>query len=166
MNMHSKIFQIESFPVEENYRITEDNYIGDHWFVYSIADYVAEDESREHSLEWLKDTLSCAEPFIEFFSDIDGCGFILLDGFHAAYFKREYEGFINALTSLTVTVSPEAFAMGNLEPKMFALNTAYDDRYGFYVDCDDTGLVTLNQFLRQAKPEIRYYFGGTVDYHC
>ena len=87
--MHSKIFQIESFPVEENYRITEDNYIGDHWFVYS-----------------------------------------------------------------------------NLEPKMSALNTAYDDRYGFYVDCDDTGLVTLNQFLRQAKPEIRYYFGGTVDYHC
>ena len=53
MNMHSKIFQIESFPVEENYRITEDNYIGDHWFVYSIADYVAEDESREQSLEWL-----------------------------------------------------------------------------------------------------------------
>lgn len=87
--MHSRIFQIESFPVDKDCRITEDNYIGDHWFVYSIADYVTEDEDRENSLEWLMDTLSCAESFIEFFSDEDGSGFILHDGFHAAYFQKE-----------------------------------------------------------------------------
>ena len=35
-----------------------------------------------------------------------------------------------------------------------------------HVDSDETGLVTLNGFLRHAKPDTRYYFGGTVDYHC
>lgn len=163
--MHSRIFQIESFPVDKDCRITEDNYIGDHWFVYSIADYVTEDEDRENSLEWLMDTLSCAESFIEFFSDEDGSGFILHDGFHAACFQKEYEGFADTLKALTDTASPKAFAAGDLESKMFALETAYDDRYGFYVDCDETGLVTLNRFLRHARPGVRYYFGGTVDYH-
>ena len=66
--MHSRIYQIESFPVEPDYRITEDNYIGDHWFVYSVADYVANDEDRAGSLGWLKETLAPAAAFIDYFS--------------------------------------------------------------------------------------------------
>ena len=87
--MHSRIYQIESFPVEPDYRITEDNYIGDHWFVYSVADYVANDEDRAGSLGWLKETLAPAAAFIDYFTDDEGEGFILHDGFHNAYFTSE-----------------------------------------------------------------------------
>ena len=52
--MHSRIIQIESFPVNEDDRITEDTYIGDHWFVERIADYVAHDDYRDGTIEWLK----------------------------------------------------------------------------------------------------------------
>lgn len=164
--MHSRIYQIESFPVEPDYRITEDNYIGDHWFVYSVADYVANDEDRAGSLGWLKETLAPAAAFIDYFTDDEGEGFILHDGFHNAYFTSEYACFRQALQELLGAASPEAFAGGDLASKMFILESAYDDKFGFYVDSDETGLVTLNSFLRHAKPDTRYYFGGTVDYHC
>ena len=163
--MHSRIFQIEAFPVDADYRITEDNYIGDHWFVYSVADYVAADEDRTGSLEWLRETLKAGASFIEYFTDEDGEGFILHEGFHAAYFTAEYRAFSASLNSLLEKASPEAFADGGLQSAMFSLEEAYDDKYGFYIDCDEIGLVTLNRFLRQARPETRYYIGGTVDYH-
>lgn len=86
--MHSRIFQIESFPIDKDCRITEDNYIGDHWFVYSIADYVTEDEDRENSLEWLMDTLSCAESFIEFFRMKMEAALFCTTGFMPHIFKR------------------------------------------------------------------------------
>ena len=164
--MHSRIFQIETFPVDDDYRITEDHYIGDHWFVYSVADYVAEDAGRAASLEWLKETLSPGAEHIEYFNDEEGEGFILLAGFHAVYFAAEYAAFASCLQTLVQKASPESFADASIWPEMLNLGTAYDDKFGFYVDCDDIGLVTLNKFLRYAKPDVRYYFGGTVDYHC
>ncbi len=164
--MHSRIIQIETFPVDEEYRITEDNYIGDHWFVYSVADYVAPDEDRVGSLEWLKASLTAGSAFIEYFTDDDGEGFILREGFHAAYFTSEFQVFHAQLLSLMENVSPESFADGSMQSAMFLLNEAFDDKHGFYIDCDETNLVTLNSFLRHAKVDIPYYFGGTVDYHC
>ncbi len=164
--MHSRIFQIETSPVDMDDRITEDTYIGDHWFVYKVADYVVNDEDRNGSLEWFRETLRAASSYIEYFSDQDGEGFILHDGFHSTYFTAEYRAFYASLQALCEKASPEAYTRGDLGAAMYALEDAYDDEYGFYIDCDETGLVTLNNFLRHTKVETRYYFGGTVDYHC
>ena len=163
--MHSRIFQIESSPIGEDSRIDENYYIGDHWFTYSIADYVAEDENRTESIEWLKAALAAGGERIEYFSDKNGEGFILRDGFHEAYFTSEFRVFSTQLQELIEKSSPEAYADGSLQGPMCLLNEAYDDEYGFYIDCEQTGLVTLNHFLRDAKINTRYYFGGTVDYH-
>lgn len=86
-NIHSRIFQIEIVPVDENTRITEDHYIVDQWFVYNVADYVCADDDRAGSLEWLKKTLAPAAAFIDYFTDDSGNeGFVLHEGFHAAFF--------------------------------------------------------------------------------
>lgn len=163
--MHSRIFQIESSPIDEYSRIDENNYIGDHWFIYSVANYVAADEDRAESLEWLRETLKAGASYIEYFSDEDGEGCILHEGFHHTYFTSEYKDFHANLLALMEKASPDAYADGSLQSAMYSLNTAYDDESGFYIESDETGLVTLNRFLRQAKLETRYYFGGTVDYH-
>lgn len=163
--MHSRIIQIESFPVNEDDRITEDTYIGDHWFVERIADYVAHDDNRDGTIEWLKESFSAATSFICYFSDETGEGFVLKEGFHTAYFASEYEAFTKELHAFCEKLSSESYANGSLNSSLFSLETAYDDEYGFYIDNDETGLVTLNRFLRSAKTDTKYYFGGTVDYH-
>lgn len=163
--MHSRIIQIESFPVNEDDRITEDTYIGDHWFVERIADYVAHDDNRDGTIEWLKESFSAATSFIRYFSDETGEGFVLKEGFHTAYFASEYEAFTKELHAFCEKLSSESYANGSLNSALFSLETAYDDEYGFYIDNDETGLVTLNRFLRSAKTDTKYYFGGTVDYH-
>lgn len=163
--MYSRIFQIEVFPVGEDYRITVDNYIGDHWFVYSIANYVMEDENRDRSLECLKVALAPGTGFIDYFADDNGEGFILREGFRAAYFSSAYASFQQCLQDLMAATTPEAYASGTLASEMLTLTAAYDDEFGPYVDCDETGLVTINSFLRYAKIDTRYYFGGTVCYH-
>ena len=163
--MHSRIIQIESFPVNEDDRITEDTYIGDHWFVERIADYVAHDDNRDGTIEWLKESFSAATSFIRYFSDETGEGFVLKEGFHTAYFASEYEAFTKELHAFCEKLSSESYANGSLNSALFSLETAYDDEYGFYIENDGTGLVTLNRFLRYAKADTKYYFGGTVDYH-
>ena len=165
--MHSRIFEIETAPVDEDTRITADHYIGDHWFVYNVADYVCADDDRAGSLDWLKETLAPASAFIDYFTDDSGNeGFVLHEGFQAAYFAAEFPAFQQSLQALFEAASPETFASGDLASKMFSLKTAYDDEFGFYVENMESGLSTLNAFLRRAQTDTPYYFGGTVDYHC
>ena len=163
--MHSRICQIENAPVCEENRITEDAYIGDHWFTERIADYIDNDEDRDASLQRLKERLAAGAEHIEYFADDEVEGFVLREGFHTAYFAAEYEAFTKKLRDFCEKLSPESYADGSLNAAMFSLESAYDDEYGFYVDSDETSLVTLNRFLRCARPDTRYYFGGTVDYH-
>ena len=112
--MHSRIIQVESFPVSKDNRITEDTYISDHWFVERIADYVAHDDNRDGTIEWLKESFSAATSFIRYFSDETGEGFVLKDGFHTAYFASEYETFTKELHAFCEKLSPESYADGSL----------------------------------------------------
>ncbi len=166
MNMHSRIIQLETEPVPENERLSSWEIESDHWFLYTVADYVAEDEDHAHSLAWFKEILSPGAPHIDYFTDEKGEGLILREGFFQAYFSAEYTEFVDALRKLSESASPDAFANDSLSLPMYNLNAAYDDKYGFYIQNDDTGLCTLNRFLRQARMDTPYYIGGTVDYHC
>ena len=109
--------------------------------------------------------LKPAQGFISFVNDDEGEGFVLREGFHAAYFHAEYKAFESCLKDLVEEANADAFVTDGLDMQMYALKNAYDDEFGLYIQSDGTGLVTLNRFLRYAKTDIRYYFGGTVDYH-
>lgn len=162
--MHSKIIQIETNPVDETEYIEPDYYY-DTWFVSSIADYVAEDDDRKETIEWFKEHFTPAMEYIEFISDENGEGFILREGFHTAFFTVMYSHFDKCLKELSEAASAAAYSRGDLDGKMYAIKEAYDDKHGFYVQGDKTGLSTLYYFLRYTKVDTPYYFGGTVDYH-
>ena len=163
--MHSRIIQIEACPVDESEFITPYAYCDDHWFTNSIADYVAEDEDRTGTLQWLKDTLAPGERHIEYFEEDGNEGFILHQGFLKAYMAPSFEVFEKLLAELTAALNLEMFVSGDLGAKLLTLSSAYDDEYGFYIESPEEGLITLNRFLQYAKPGTRYYIGGTVDYH-
>lgn len=162
--MHSKIIQLETLPIEDVGKTCPDDF-SDHWFTYAIADYVDEDCDPEDTLGTLKAIFGACKDQVEFFEDKDGNGVIFKEDFVQAYFAREYQPFREALMKLVGKATVENFCAGGIDMAMYDLNQAYDDEHGYYIQCSDTGLKTLNRFLRYIKPNIRYYFGGTVDYH-
>ena len=157
--MHGRICQIETHPV------TEDDALSLAWDLDDIkpeiADYVDEDPTPSGTIAWLKENLTarCGDT-ITILED----GFILHEGFREAYFQRSYEKFQEYLRKLE-NCSLADFAAGEIGSAMFELRDAYNCRFGDYVWSEDGYLETRDEFMRHAEPEVRYYFGGTLDYH-
>ena len=157
--MHGRIYQIETHPVTEDDAL----YLG--WNLDDIkpeiADYVDEDPTPNGTIAWLKENLTahCGDT-VTILED----GFILHEGFREAYFQRSYEKFQEYLRKLE-NCSFADFAAGEIGSAMFELRDAYNCRFGDYVWSKDGYLETRDEFMRHAKPEVRYYFGGTLDYH-
>ena len=164
--MHSKIIQLEKCPIENVGRIKPSDYDTDHWFTVSIADYVDDDDDPNDTLETLVQVFEAGlSDKVERFRDAHGKGLIFRDGFARAYLEREYKAFEQGLRNLTAKATVEAYCEDKLEMCMYQLNEAYNDKYGYYIQNEDRGLVTLTSFVRSIKPDTKYYFGGTVDYH-
>ena len=163
--MHSRIFQLESNPVDEDNRINEDTI--PEWFTNSIADYVSDvkGEDRDGDIEWLMRTdfgKVCQR-------DGDKITFnIYVDAFFDTYFEQ-FKKAVEDLSKITFDQFVGVRKQGipyekSLEHQMFLLKDAYDDRFGFYVWYDDE-LYTMHSWMRQVKPCEVYYLGGIVDYH-
>ena len=157
--MHGRICQIETHPV------TEDDALSLSWNLDDIkpeiADYVDEDPTPNGTIAWLKENLTarCGDT-ITILED----GFILHEGFREAYFQRSYEKFQDYLRKIE-NCSLADFAVGKIGGAMFELRDAYNCRFGESVWSEDGYLETRDEFMRHAEPEVRYYFGGTLDYH-
>lgn len=163
--MHSRIFQIESSPVDVEDRICEDTI--PEWFTGSIADYVADikADNREEEIEWLMSTnfgKVCERVGDELTFKIDVGDF----------FEKDFELFKETVDGLS-KVTFDQFISGHqtdipvnktLYHLMFTLKEAYDDKYGFYV-WNDGDLCTMQSWMRHVEPCGVYYLGGIVDYH-
>ena len=158
--MHGRIYQIETHPV------TDDETLSMSWnpddIKPEIADYVDEDPGPAYTITWLKENLAnrCGDT-ITILED----GFILHEGFREAYFRHAYERFQENLCKLVDRPLVD-FAAGKLWREMFNLRDSYENKFGDYVWSEDEYLRTRDWFMRNvAEPEVRYYFGGTLDYH-
>lgn len=163
--MHSRIIQIETHPIPVESRITSSHYDYDHWFTRSVADYVADDEDRDGTLDWLRESLEPLGDKVAFFNKPDGEGMILSVGFLEAYFKPMFFRFKEELRDLEGVATLDAFCAGELGLNIHRLESNYDDECGFYVENEKHGLCTFDYFMRNACTGVHYYFGGTLDYH-
>lgn len=157
--MHGRIHQIETHPVTEDEALCVSWHTDD--VTPEIADYVDEDPNPTGSISWLKENLAnrCGDT-ITILED----GFILHEGFREVYFRHAHERFLNELRGLE-KYSLSDFATGEMGIAMFELKQYYNNTFGDYVWSEDNYLETRDEFMRHAKPEVRYYFGGTLDYH-
>lgn len=158
--MHSRIFQLTKEPLAPEEYISEGDFY-EHWFLDTIADYVSDACIREEDIEWLKKR---ARGY-RIASDDNG---IFLEVYSKEeYFEFAYQRFYQLIKKIERCTLAE-FANGI--DGMFELKDAYDDRFSFYVysdDEDDDGgnLDTFDSFIRGAEIGVKYYIGGTVDYH-
>ena len=159
MTMHGRIYQIETHPVTEDEALCVSWHTDD--VTPEIADYVDEDPNPTGSISWLKENLAalCGNT-ITILED----GFILHEGFREAYFRRSYERFQEYLRRLNTGTFAD-FANDRMGGYIFDVRDAYNETFVDYVWSEDSYLETRDEFMRHAEPEVRYYFGGTLDYH-
>lgn len=156
--MHSRIYQISEKPITEftdEYRYEED-------FVGSHADYVAEvehdSEDYVSDLKWLQSTtegleVNLKEKTITITSKKE-------------YFNKKHDKFKELLEKLQ-NITLEEFSSVNTYFDIFDLNSAYEDKYSFYIDDNDEscGITTLDNWVRNAEEGKKYYVGSIFDYH-
>ena len=160
--MHSRVFELSEHPIEASDRYSYD-WLPD-WFYGSIADYAVdiEDKDRNDEIKW----------FVGFFSGQcknDGDRIEFTDKALEYHFRRSYWDFLKA-ASLLSAMSFDAFCGKNghqaLDTTLYELNSAYNDKFGFYVyDHDSDELKTLDAWLREADLTKSYYMGGIINYH-
>lgn len=156
--MHSRIFQVSTEPIDKADYITESDYY-DHWFTHSIADYVNGNCYRDEDLKWLEDCYD--EKGIKF--GVDDNGEYLIIESKKAYFENSFNKFMETLDKIK-NYTIDDFAQGFFE--MWILKESYEDKFGFYMDTEDNGLITIDSFVRTYPENVKVYIGGTIDYHC
>ena len=157
--MHSRIYQIRKEPIPKCDYIEEDNYY-DHWFTNSIADYVNGNTDRDDDIKWLKDCYE--DKGLSFGADDNGEYFVIND--KTKYFSQNFEVFQKALKELS-NVTLDDFMSGECGISLYRLKEAYNDKFGFYVECESCGCETFDGFMRYADVGVKYYIGATIDYH-
>lgn len=154
--MHSRIYQISTEPIERDDYISED-YLIDHWFTNSVADYVSDDTDRDRDIEWLKEFANVNGGLVV---DSDEHGYYLMVTDKEKFFERSYKKFKETLDKIK-DCSLEQFSKGISE--MWTLKDAYEDKFSFYIYTDDP--ITLDDFVRRAELNQKLYIGATIDYH-
>lgn len=156
--MHSRIYQVSTQPIDKSDYIKE-SFFYDHWFLNEVADYVDAETDRQDDIEWLKDF--CETGGITFGADENGEFFIIVD--KNKFFEWKFKAFKDALQKLsTMTIDEFVADINNLD--MYEMRQAYDETHGFYV-CDNDDVKTLDELVRFAKTDTKYYIGATIDYH-
>lgn len=158
--MHSRIFQLSTKG-----KISKDDYINkeelnnpessDYWFVNSIADYVMESSDRKDDIKWLLDTIESYG--IEYNEQEEYI--VFKKGFIDNYFKERYNIFKEEVENLTLKNFIDFFQACKLKSLIMEECT-------FYISCSSIGFVSIDTFVRTLEEGVKYYIGGTLDYHC
>ena len=158
--MHSRIIQLSKEPLDEYEWIKESDYYGS-WFVGSIADYASDiDEGdRERQMKsWLGDFGSRGFKY-----DEKDMTLTVVD--KGKYFMAKYSAFIDAAKKVQAATL-EQFSGYDLDHMFYQMREAYEDKFGIYIDGgNETGLITMDEFMRYAKNGDVFYCGGILDYH-
>jgi len=155
---HSRIYQISIKPILEEDYLLADNFL-DHWFTYTIADYVSDDTDRAEDIQCLKEILSRSA---EFESENS---FIIKPGGKEKYFQKAYLTFISQCKKAASMELSEFVSISELSVLVFNIKNTYCDEYSVYVSSDAFGTIPLDEFIRSAEIGKRYFIGSTLDYH-
>lgn len=153
--MHSRIFQVDTNPINETDYIDECCY-WDHWFINEVADYVANSTDRDGDIEWLMEY----SKGIIISEDENGKFLIVTD--KEKYFKNAFENFQEAINKVSKYTIDDFIQSSSYE--IWKIKDSYENRFGFYIDCN-YDLMSLDRFVRLFTINLKYYIGGTVDYH-
>lgn len=165
-NMHSRIFQLSHEPLTKDEYIDENTfYDGYEYFLGPVADYISDDTQRDEDIDWLNEVLFNSMNDVDLFEINKELGYIVFKkGFKESYFEASF----NKLKELVAKLELSDFIKhSNSRFNPYILENLIEDKFGFYIylDCYGGFLNTLDDFLRGAELDTKYYFGATLDYH-
>lgn len=154
--MHSQIFQLSCEPISKEKYIEED-FFYDHWFTYSVADYVS-DTCRRADVKKITENI----PGIEGGVDENGEFFIIRD--KEKYFEEAFKNFLKILDALKEAALEDFAEDNSVEIRMRALNEEYCCKTGSYTILHEK-VVPFDEFVRYGVLDLKYYIGAVLDYH-
>ena len=159
--MNSRIFQIETNPIPKKDYIAECNF-DDHWFLDTIADYVADYNDRDQNIEWLRSFLEKKKAAA--FDDSSN-SFVILPNGKQAYFLHAYEDFVQARDKTQgMSIAEFSSEISKFSTLLWKMNDAYCTKYGLYVSSEEFALIPFDEFIRQAEIGTHYHIGGVLSY--
>ena len=164
------IVQLETKPILEDEKLTEREMIQDDsydWFFDSIAcSSVNEDMWHGDTIKEIKEYLCSFAPYVEVSNNETQNWIVFKEGFVQAFFERIYPDFKKAIQELSDNSSLDALIGRKHEiyPPLFRLRNMFLGTYGMYVKSEETYLESFIDFIREIKPNVKYYIGGTVLY--
>ncbi len=160
------IVQLSETPIPQEDKLTPDFFDFEDLIMREVADYVQEDSDPEETIRAFQRELLTGNPCAEPFHEQEERGMWFRKGYQEAYFRRAQAAFVRLAGKLARETTLDGFIRDKPEGDLFALREAYNERYGWYVYYDSMTM-TLDDFMRHhAKPNVRYYYGGTVYYHA
>lgn len=172
--MHSRIFEIKKNKKDAN-NLYESSIECSTLDWYGI-DYVAEIDTdyEENDLQWLQNSYQDA---IEIDTKERSLRFIDIEKFMQSSFNsfRETLALLNNVTIKEFSKSGIHSKDPNVAKNplfdisylMYTLNTAFEDKSGFYIYYEDT-VMPIDKFVRENADEIlseTFYIGNILDYH-
>ena len=162
--MHSRIIELKLSPIPKEERAKE--YDIPEWFVGSIADYtdlINDEEERADSFKWAAGFIGASVKDDKLIITKENC---------EAFFSYRLKVFKEATEALREVETIEDFIDIGTGYKMHCLNSAYDDKYGFYV-YEGGDFISLDKFMKYVfvrmneseERDITLYCGSAFDYH-
>ena len=158
---HNRIYQINTKPISEDDYICDSSFL-DHPFVWSITDGISDNCDRSEDIVALRSLLTRTKA-AKFDDESDS--FMIQQNGKEAYFAKAYEAYVTEREK-TMSTSLTEFASGSrFAESMRLMSNAFNEERGCYVSSSEGELVTLDEFIRFAEVGVRYFIGGTLDYH-
>ena len=151
--MHNTIIQISAKPIDPADYL--DYCILPEWFTEGIADYGGDEKTIEDLSEYF--------PFKK-----DGEAYTLDLPEVTIVFQKKHENIVKLAETLTKLTYSDMMD-GRVQPA-YSIEYEIEDRFGTYIYDEDTDdLMTYDRWLRYTfrnNPDVRFFVGATLDYHC
>jgi len=157
------IVQLSLTPVPEEDLLSYVDFIIDERLLPEVADDVRKEPNPSSILDAFQRRLMSANSFVHGFQDQKGRGIQFHEGFREKYFMRSFHAFVRHARHLVHEITLDGFIHETSDDLLFPLQEAYNKRGGWYVFYEDM-TITLDEFIRFARTDVRYYFGGFVYY--
>lgn len=156
--MHSRIFEVSTSPFSSVGDYYDFDFPSDSMFFSPSVDYIVKSEDRKDDLHWLKQNLDTYDGVT-----FEGDSF----SFDFRYKNNYFESRLAELKQMVRDITLDEFSGQNQEAwmKNYRIEQSIDDQLGFRIYSEFAGNTSIDQFIRDSKPNTTYYIGGIGDYH-
>jgi hypothetical protein len=158
--MYRNIYQIEERPVKESDYMTASD-VEDRLCALGIAEFVSDFANRADEIAALRSFLESKGVVI--FCE-DGESFMLTERGKNAYFNEQFGRFMQAYKKLADVTFSEFIENTNIGNTLADLSWAFSDKFGDYILSAEHDISTMDDFMRIAKANQRYFIGGVAGY--